>query len=39
MAFYTYSNERYERCTFPNSTFYGPPEGAIEVGAIYLRVR
>jgi len=26
MAFYTYSNERYELCTFPNGTFYGTPE-------------
>ena len=39
MAFYTYSNERYEPCTFPNNTFYGEPEGAFEVGAIYLRAR
>jgi len=39
MAFYTYSNERYEPCTFPNSTFYGTPEGAFEVGAIYLCAR
>jgi len=39
MAFYTYSNERYEPCTFPNGTFYGTPEGAFEVGAAYLRAR
>ena len=39
IAFYTYSNERYEPCTFSNSTFYGTPEGAFEVGAIYLRAR
>src|SRR2546422_9809732 len=39
MAFYTYSNERYEPCTFPNGTFYGTPEEAFEVGAVYLRVR
>jgi len=39
MAFYTYSNERYEPCTFPNSTFYGTPEDAFEVGAVYLRAR
>jgi hypothetical protein len=37
MAFYTYSNERYEPCTFRNGTFYGTPEGAFEVGAAYLR--
>ena len=39
MAFYTYSNERYEPCTFPNGTFYGTPEEAFEVGAAYLRAR
>ena len=39
LAFYTYSNERYEPCTFPNSGFYGTPEGAFEVGAVYLRAR
>ena len=39
MAFYTYSNEHYEPCTFPNGTFYGTPEEAFEVGAVYLRVR
>ena len=38
MAFYTYSNERYEPCTFPNGTFYGTPEEAFEVGATYLPV-
>ena len=39
MAFYTYSNERYEPCTFSNGTFYGTPEEGFEVGAIYLRAR
>ena len=39
MAFYTYSGERYEPCTFPNGTFYGTPEEAFEVGAVYLRAR
>lgn len=39
MAFYTYSNERYEPCTFRNGTFYGTPEGAFEVGAAYLHAR
>ncbi len=39
MAFYTYSNERYELCTFPNGTFYGSPEEAFEVAAAYLRAR
>jgi hypothetical protein len=39
MAFYTYSNERYEPCTFPNGTWYGTPEEAFEVGAAYLQTR
>jgi len=39
MAFYTYSNDRYEPCTFPNGTVYGTPEEAFEVGAAYLRAR
>ena len=39
MAFYTYSNERYEPCTFSNGTFYGAPEEAFEVAAAYLRAR
>jgi len=39
MAFYTYSHERYEPCTFPNGTFYGTPEEALEVGAVYLAAR
>jgi hypothetical protein len=38
MAFYTYSNERYEPCTFGNGTFFGTPESAFEVGATYLDV-
>ncbi|PYO57360.1 MAG: hypothetical protein DMD83_09565 [Candidatus Rokuibacteriota bacterium] len=39
MAFYTYSNERYEPCTFPNGTFHGTPEEAFDVGAVYLQAR
>jgi hypothetical protein len=39
MAFYTYSNERYEPCTFRNGTFHGSPEEGFEVGAVYLRAR
>jgi hypothetical protein len=39
MAFYTYSNERYEPCAFPNGTFHGTPEEAFEVGAVYLRTQ
>ena|SRR5579859_5594295 len=38
MAFYTYSNERYEPCVFDNGTFHGTPEEAFETAAVYLRV-
>lgn len=37
LAFFTYSNERYEPCTFPNGTFHGTPEEALDVGAVYLQ--
>jgi hypothetical protein len=37
LAFYTYSNERYEPCVFHNGTFHGTPEEGFEVGATYLR--
>ncbi len=36
LAFYTYSNERYEPCTFRNATFKGTPEEGLDVGAAYL---
>jgi hypothetical protein len=36
MAFYTYSHERYEPCTFPNGAFQGTPEDAFDVAAVYL---
>jgi hypothetical protein len=39
LAFYTYSNERYEPCVFRNGTFFRTPEEAFEVGAMYLRGR
>lgn len=39
LAFYTYSNERYEACTFRNGKFHGTPEGAFDVGAAYLGER
>ncbi len=39
MAFYTYSHETYEPCTFGNGTFHGTPEEGFEVGAVYLRAR
>jgi hypothetical protein len=37
LAFYTYSNEKYEPCTFGSGGFCGTPEAALEIGAIYLR--
>lgn len=39
LAFYTYSNERYEPCVFRNGTFFGTPEEGLDVGAVYLRSR
>ena len=36
LAFYTYSNERYEPCVFPNGEWFGTPEEAFDVGAAYL---
>ena len=36
IAFYTYSNERYEPCMFHNDTFFGTPEEGLEVGGVYL---
>ena len=37
MAFYTYSREKYEPCTFHNGSWTGSPEGAFEVAAVYLQ--
>jgi hypothetical protein len=37
MAFYTYSNEKYEPCIFDNGTFHGTPEEAFETAAVYLQ--
>ena len=36
MAFYTYSNERYEPCYFKNGTWEGSLEEAIEMSEMYL---
>lgn len=37
LAFYTYSNERYELCVFPSTgSFFGTVEEAFDVGAVYL---
>jgi hypothetical protein len=37
MAFYTYSNEKYEPCVFMSGGFFGTPEEALEIGVIYLQ--
>lgn len=37
VAFYTYSHERYEPCTFTNGEFFGTPEEGFEVGSVYLQ--
>jgi hypothetical protein len=36
LAFFTYSNERYSPCAFPNGSDHGTPEEALDVGAVYL---
>jgi hypothetical protein len=36
LAFYTYSNEKYEACVFTHGSFYGTPEEGFDVGATYL---
>ena len=36
-AFYTYSNERYEPAVFHSGDWFGTPEEAFDIGAMYLR--
>lgn len=36
VAFYTYSNEKYELSIFPNGSFIGKPEDAFAASAMYL---
>lgn len=36
LAFYTYSQERYELCVFPSGEDHGTPEEGFDVGAVYL---
>jgi hypothetical protein len=36
VAFYTYSNERYEPCILPSGDWFGTVEEAFDIGAIYL---
>ena len=35
-AFYTYSNEKYELAMFDNGDFFGTPEDAFRLSAVYL---
>ena len=35
LAFYTYSNEKYQPCLFHNGTFFGLPEEGFDIGAVY----
>jgi hypothetical protein len=37
VAFYTYSNEKYEPSMYRNGTFFGTPEEAFEISAVYLQ--
>jgi hypothetical protein len=37
VAFYTYSNEKYSPCVFPNGDWFGTPEEAFDIGAVYLQ--
>jgi hypothetical protein len=37
MAFYTYSNEKYEPSIFDNWSSHGTPEEAFETSAVYLQ--
>lgn len=37
LAFFTYSNERYQPCVFGTGQGLGTPEEALEVGLVYLR--
>ncbi len=36
LAFFKYSDMKYEPCIFENGTFVGTPEEAFDVGAVYL---
>jgi hypothetical protein len=36
LAYFTYSNEKYEPCVFANGDWFGTPEEAFEIGATHL---
>lgn len=37
LAFFTYSNENYSECVFPDGSFEGSPEAGFEIGSTYLK--
>lgn len=37
VAFYTYSNERYEPCILPSGSWFGTVEEVFVIGAMYLQ--
>jgi hypothetical protein len=36
LAFYTYSNERYEPCLFRSGSWEGIPEEGLDIGSMYI---
>jgi hypothetical protein len=36
LAFYTYSNERYEPCLFRSGRWEGTPEEGLDIGSMYI---
>jgi hypothetical protein len=36
LALFTYSNEQYTPCVYPNGESFGTVEQAFDVGAVYL---
>ena len=36
VAFYTYSNERYEPCLYPSGEWHGTPEEALDIVSAYF---
>jgi hypothetical protein len=37
VAFYTYSHEKYELTMYPSGEWFGTPEDAFDIGAVYLQ--
>jgi hypothetical protein len=37
LAFYTYSHERYEPCVFGSGKWFGTPQQALDIGAMYIK--